>query len=237
MKNEIVYMDESSIVPDYQKREGHPIDSWLLYQTDGIFNTQEEFDATDAKRAGSQIGDIKYVDVNEDGEINDLDKVRVYDSPMPKMIFGLNLELQYKSFTLSMLWQGQAGAQTYINPFNRNGDINVPLWIYEGRWTPENPDAELPRAFYHRQETINIMDSDFWLFDASFLRLRNLELSYNIPKPILDDVFIETAKVYVSGFNLLLFDKIKHYDPEVVNTLGVYYPGTRVFNLGVKLSF
>ncbi len=237
LKNEIVFMDESPNVPDYQKREGHPIDSWLLYQTDGIFNTQEEFDATEAKRGGAQLGDIKYVDVNEDGAIDNLDMVRVYDSPMPRTLFGLNIDLQYKNFSLSMMWQGQAGAKTYINPAMRNGDINVPLWMYEGRWTPDNPDAELPRAFYHRTETYNTLESDFWLFDASFLRLRNLELSYNVPKPLLDNIFIERARIYVSGFNLLLFDKIKNYDPEVVNNLGVYYPATRVFNLGVKLSF
>jgi len=235
--NEIIFMDESPNVPDYQRKEGHPIDSWLLYKTDGIFNNQAELEETLVKRPGAQVGDIKYIDVNEDGSIDDLDRIRVYESPIPKMIYGLNLDFQYRGFELSMLWQGQADAKTYINPTMRNGDINIPVWMYEGRWTPDNQDAELPRAFYHRSETYNTLYSDFWLFDASFLRLRNLEISYNLSGNILNNTFLERARIYVSGFNLLLFDKIKHYDPEVVNELGVFYPATRVYNVGVKVSF
>jgi TonB-linked SusC/RagA family outer membrane protein len=235
--NEIIFMDESPNIPDYQRREGHPIDSWLLYKTDGIFNTQEEFDATDTKRPGAQLGDIKYIDVNEDGVINDLDRTRIYDSNIPKFIYGLNFNFQYKGFELSMLWQGQADAITYVNPTQRNGDINIPLWMYNDRWTPENEDATMPRAFYHRTETYNTLRSDFWLEDASFLRLRNLELAYTLPQNIISKTFLGNARIYVSGFNLLLFDKIKNYDPEVVNELGTYYPATKVYNIGVKLTF
>ena len=236
--NKIIYMDESPNVPDYQRREGHPINSWLLYLTDGIFNTQEEFDATPVKREGARVGDIKYIDANDDGVINDLDKVRLYESSLPKIIYGLNFDFHYKGFDLTMFWQGQADAKTYINPATRNGDINVPLWMYDNRWTPENAEeATMPRAFYHRSESYNTLDSDFWLKDASFLRLRSLELAYNLPKKIISKVSLSNARVYVSGMNLLLFDKIKNYDPEVVNELGVYYPATKVYNIGVNLSF
>ena len=236
--NKIIYMDESPNVPDYQRKEGHPIDSWLVYQTDGIFNTQEEFDATDVKRPGAQLGDIKYIDVNKDGVIDDNDKVRIYDSNIPKIIYGLNFNFQYKGFELTMLWQGQADAKTYINPSERNGDMNIPLWMYNNRWNPENAEnATMPRAFYHRVETYNTIKSDFWLKDASFLRLRTLELAYTLPQNIMSKTFLGNARIYVSGFNLLLFDKIKNYDPEVVNDLGVYYPATKVYNIGVKLTF
>ena len=236
--NKIIFMDESPFVPDYQRREGHPIDSWLLYQTDGIFNTQEEFDATPVKRAGAQLGDIKYIDVNDDGVIDNLDMVRVYDSPMPKFFYGLNLDLSFRGFQLSMLWQGQAGAKTYINPTTRNGDINIPLWMYDNRWTPENAEsATMPRAFYHRSESYNSLASDFWLRDASFLRLKTLELAYSLPASIVSKISCSQIKVYVSGFNLLLFDKVKDYDPEIVNELGIFYPATKVYNMGVRVTF
>ncbi|NLE33942.1 MAG: TonB-dependent receptor [Bacteroidales bacterium] len=236
--NKIIYMDESPNVPDYQKREGYPIDSWLLYQTDGIFNTQEEFDATPVKRPGARVGDIKYIDVNKDGAIDDNDKIRLYHSCIPKIIFGLNSDFEFRGFELSILFQGQAGAKTYVNPNERNGDINLPLWIYDNRWTPETAEsATIPRPFYHRAESYNTLKSDFWLRDASFLRLKNLQLGYNLPVDLISVVGLKGARFYVSGSNLLLIDKIKHYDPEVVNDLGVYYPATRIYNFGVNLTF
>jgi len=236
--NKIIYMDESPNVPDFQRREGHPIDSWLLYRTAGIFKTQEQFDNTPVKRPGARLGDIIYVDTDGNGKIDDNDKVRLYDSSLPKYIFGCNIDLNYKDFDFTMLWQGQAGAKTYINPTERNGDINIPLWLYNGRWTPETAEsATMPRAFYHRSETANTIPSDFWLKDASFLRLKSLELGYNIPKKVITKASLSNAKIYVSGFNLLLFDKLKNYDPEIVNNLGVFYPSVRVYNVGIQLTF
>jgi hypothetical protein len=238
MANKVIFMDESPNVPDYQRREGHPIDSYLLFRTDGIFNTQEELDATAVKRAGAQVGDIKYIDVNGDKVIDNLDQVRLFDSSLPKIIYGLNINVSYKGFDLSMLWQGQAGAKTYINPTTRNGDINIPLWMYDNRWTPENAEnATMPRAFYHRSESYNSVPSDFWLKDASFIRLKTLELAYNLPARIVSRIACSNARIYISGFNLLLFDKIKNYDPEIVNDLGVFYPATKVYNMGIRVTF
>ena len=236
--NKTIFRDESPNVPDYQKMEGHPIDSWLVYKTDGIFNTQQELDATTVKRPGAQLGDIKYLDMNDDGKIDDLDKVRLYDSSIPKVIYGFNIDLTYKRFEMSMLWQGQADAKTYVNPTERNGDINIPLWMYNDRWTSANAEnASMPRAFYHRSDSYNTLKSDFWLKDASFLRLKTLEFAYNLPNDIISKASVRNAKIYVSGMNLLLFDKIKNYDPEIVNDLGLYYPSTRVYNIGIKLTF
>ncbi|MDR1720031.1 MAG: TonB-dependent receptor [Dysgonamonadaceae bacterium] len=236
--NKIIYMDESPNVPDYQRREGHPIDSYLLYLTDGIFNTQEEFDATTSKRAGAQLGDIKYLNRDDIEAIDNLDMVRLYESSIPKMIFGLIFDASWKGFDLNILWQGQAGAKTYVNPTIRNGDINIPMWMYENRWTPENAaNATMPRAFYHRSESYNTLTSDFWLRDASFLRLKSLELGYNLPANIARKASCKNVRLYVSGLNLLLFDKIKDYDPEIVNTVGVFYPATKVYNFGVNLTF
>ena len=174
--------------------------------------------------------------MNNDGKINDLDKVRSYESLTPRVVFGLNFNMEYKGFQFSMLWQGQADAKTYINPNERNGDLNVPMWMYNDRWTPENTDANMPRAFYHRSEIYNTLKSDFWLKDATFIRLKNLELAYKIPDRITSKASIRNARVYVSGMNLLLIDKIKNYDPEVVNTLGLFYPATKVYNIGVRLT-
>ena len=236
--NKIIFMDEALNLPDYQRREGFPIDSWLLYKSAGIFKTQEQFDNTAVKRAGARLGDIVYVNMDGDNTISDNDMVRLYESSLPKVIYGANFDFSYKGFDFSMLWQGQGGAKTYINPVRRGGDINPPTWLYEGRWTPETAEsATMPRAFYHRSETANAINSDFWLRDASFLRLKTAELGYTIPKQISSKISISKARIYVSGFNLLLFDKIKVYDPEIVSTLGVSYPATKVFNVGIHITF
>jgi TonB-linked SusC/RagA family outer membrane protein len=236
--NKIIYQDESPNVPVYQRKEGHPIDSWLLYLTDGIFNTQEEFEATEVKRAGAQLGDIKYIDVNDDKVIDDRDKVRLFHSSLPKIIYGVNFNFEYKGFELSMLWQGQAKAKTYINPTTRNGDINPPMWLYKDRWNEENAEhATMPRAFYHRSESYNSAPSDFWLRNASFLRLKSLELAYTLPADLVSKASMSNARIYLSGSNLLLFDKVKDYDPEVVNELGIFYPATKVYNIGVQVTF
>lgn len=237
-KNEIVYMDESAFTPAYQRQEGHAIDSWLLYRTDGIFNTEAELEATAAKRADAKVGDIKYLDIDGDGAITDNDQVRLFESSMPRYIFGVPIQLGYRNFEFEMLWQGQAGAKTYINPTSRNGDINVPMWIYNDRWTEATAEtATMPRAFYHRSETYNSLASDFWLKDASFIRLKSAQIAYTLPQSVVNKIGASELRIYGSGFNLLLFDKIKNYDPEVVNNLGVFYPSSRVYNLGVQLTF
>lgn len=236
--NKILYMDESANVPDYQRREVHPIDSWLVYKTNGIFNNQAEFDKTPVKRAGAQLGDIIYEDVDGDNAITDKDKVRMYASSLPRYTFGIPMNFELKGFDLNMLWQGQTSAKTYVNPTERNGDINVPLWLYNDRWTAATAEsATLPRAFFHRSETYNTIASDFWLKDASFLRLKSLQFGYSLPQHMITKLSMSAVRFYVSGFNLLLFDKIKDYDPEVVNNLGVFYPSTKVYNLGVRVTF
>ena len=236
--NRILYMDESPNIPGYQRREGYPIDSWLLFKTDGIFNNQKEFDDTPVKRAGAQLGDIIYQDVDGDGAITDNDRVRLYSSSMPSYTYGIPMNFEYKGFDMNMLWQGQASANTYINPTERNGDINVPMWLYNNRWTSGTAEtATMPRAFYHRSEKNNTIASDFWLKDASFIRLKSLQLGYSLPKHMVSRLSMSAVRFYVSGFNLLLFDKMKDYDPELVNNLGVFYPSTKVYNMGVRVTF
>ncbi len=238
VKNKVLFRDESPLTPDYQKSAGHSIDGYLLYKSDGIFHTQKELDDTDAKFPGTRLGDIKYVDYNNDGVINSKDQVRSNESPVPQLIFGLTFGARYKGFALDGLLQGQARAKVWANPTTRNGNINIPLWMYEDRWTANNPEGTMPRAFNNRSETVNELFSDFWLRDASFLRLKSLEVSYSLPQKLISHLGIQNLRFYVNGFNLLTFSKMKgDYDPEMNNSLGVYYPQTKIYNAGVNLTF
>jgi TonB-dependent starch-binding outer membrane protein SusC len=238
VKNKVLFKDEAANIPDYQKQAGHSIDSYLLYETDGIFETQADLDKTPAKYPGAQVGDIKYIDVNGDGKIDSKDKVMVNENPTPMVIYGLTLGINYKGFSVSALMQGQADAKVLVNPMTRNGNLNIPLWMYDDRWTIDNTKATMPRAFNNRSETVNELPSTFWLRNASFARLKSLELAYSISSELLKNLGISQLRIYVNGFNLFTIDKMKgDYDPEMNSSLGVYYPQTKIYNLGINLTF
>ena len=238
VKNKVLFKDEASNIPDYQKQAGHSIDSYLLYKTDGIFETQADVDKTTAKYPGTQVGDIKYVDVNGDGNIDSKDMVMVDENPTPRIIFGLTIGINYKGFSISSLIQGQAEAKVLVNPMTRNGNLNIPLWMYNDRWTIDNPNAKMPRAFNNRSETVNELPSTFWLRNASFARLKTVEVAYSISPALLKNLGITQLRIYANGFNLFTIDKMKgDYDPEMNSSLGVYYPQTKIYNLGVNLTF
>jgi TonB-linked SusC/RagA family outer membrane protein len=234
--SKIVFIDESPNVLEAQKRQGYQLGSWLIYTTDGIFNTQAELDGTAAKLPGSKVGDIKYIDNDKNGAINANDQIRIYQSPTPLIIYGARMGLDYKGLALNLLWQGQAKAKQVLLPQANNGEFIPPTWLYDGRWTPENPDASLPGSF-DRTYGINNRASDFWLQDMSFLKLKSAELSYTFNSSNLRNLGINNLRVYLNGFNLFSIDKVKHYDPETVAYTGAYYPQTRIFSFGLNLGF
>ncbi len=231
--NKIHFFDEAANVPDWQRRTGHSIDSWLVYKTDGIYQTQQEIDAS-PHLMNTQPGDIKYLDVDGDGSITSNDRVRIYESATPEIVYGINMGGTWKGFELNVLWTGQARAKQMIRPGSYNRDVTY----FNNRWisATETPNARYPRAF-ERDDTFNSINSDFWLKDASFIRLKNIELAYNLPASFLKKMSISTLRLYVSGFNLFSIDHIKIQDPEGTNAGGMYYPQQRIYNVGVNISF
>lgn len=240
-RNKIVYMDEAPNIPDYRKKEGHPMDSWVVYLTDGIFKTQDEVDNTQAKLNGTKPGDIKYIDYNSDGKIDGNDQVRLYSSRIPELQFGLNFGLLYKGFEFDIFFQGQAFADTYI-AHDRGSDDALPEYFFIKRWTEDNRNADYPRA-YQRNDTYNYnLTSDFWLYDASFIRIKDIILAYNLPTQFLSGSFLKGIRIYINGSNLLTLDKLKnrmggnYYDPETNNNQGKYYPQETIITAGVNIK-
>jgi hypothetical protein len=133
-----------------------------------------------------------------------------------------------------MLWTGQGRVKQMIRPSSENRHIDY----FNERWisAEETPNAKYPRAFASN-DSFNRLDSDFWLRDASFIRLKNVELVYNVPTSLLGNLRISSLRVYLSGYNLFVFDHIKVQDPETSNAGGTYYPQQRVYNVGVNVSF
>jgi TonB-linked SusC/RagA family outer membrane protein len=232
-KNKIVFTFDTPGIPEYQLAEGMPMNAGLNYVAIGVFDDAEDV-ANTPHWAGAQPGDIIFKDVDGNGVIDGLDKVRDSKTNMPRYIGGFNANITYKQFDLSMLFQGAAGAIVYLGV--ESGDIgNFYQRFAENRWTPENTGATWPRAWNRDNEYWRNQGNTFWQFSTDYLRLKNMEIGYTLPKSVNTKLGIQNFRVYVSGLNLITLDKIKLIDPELDS--GQSYPLQRVVNLGLVLTF
>lgn len=240
-KNKVVDVSEPAGVPDHQKMEGRILGAGLYYRAIGIFRTQEEID-NNPSMPGTQVGDLQYYDFDGDGEITANDMIRMNKSIHPDMTFGLNISAQYANFSLFSHFSGVTGADWWMFEIARPSR-NAPAELLENRYTPGSMDSKYPWIpTWHPGMEVSGQFTDFWVEDASFLRLKTLEVSYSIPERVTSGLGINRMEVYLSGSNLFTISNIKNFDPEGANT-GTnygsiyYYPQTRVFNLGVQLTF
>lgn len=233
-KNKIIFFDEAQTVPEWQRRTNKGIDTYLMYKTDGIYQTWEEVNST-PHFAGAQPGDIKYVDINGDGEITSDDRFRNDVGNVPRMVFGLNYGAEWRGIGINMTWTGQAKVRQMIVPYSYNLDKD----FFYNRWisAEETPNSKYPRAF-NKDGDLNTNWSDFWCYDASFFRLKNLEVYYNLPQKVVSKMGMQNFRVFFTGTNLFVIDKVKVQDPESSATsTGQGYPLQRVFTFGVNVSF
>jgi TonB-dependent starch-binding outer membrane protein SusC len=244
-QNKVVFLDEvkSKDIPDAQYREGKPLDSYLVFKSAGVFKSQADIEANkiDYSAATSKLipGDMKFEDVNGDGKIDDKDAVRLDKGIQPTFNFGMTFELKYKNFDMNVLFQGATGAAIRIQ--TESGDIgNFLKYSYDNRWSIANPSSEHPRLA-SRGDTYftggNFGNNTYFLFDKDYIRLKNIEIGYRLPKALLDKIKISNARIYINGSNIFTIDKMKVYDPEATNSSGVFYPQSRVINTGLSISF
>lgn len=233
-KNKILFFDEAANTPEWQRRTGHSMDTWLMLKSDGIYQTKEEIENS-PHLPNAKPGDIKYVDIDGDKAITDNDRIRSDNGNIPRMVFGLNLGAEWKGWELNMLWTGQAKAYQMVVPYS----YNIHKEFYDNRWisAEQTPNSKYPRAF-NKDDKVNTRWSDFWLYDASFLRLKNLEIAYNLPKKWLNSANMQSVRIYLVGNNLFTLDHIKFQDPESSATsAGQYYPQSRTYSVGVNVTF
>jgi TonB-linked SusC/RagA family outer membrane protein len=232
-KNEIVFVDESPFVPEYQKVEGSPIDYLLVYQADGLYQNKEEIESTphfpDAKP-----GDVRFIDVNNDGSITAEDRILLPNGPTPRMVYGFTIGASWKNLEFNAFFQGQSGASTIYRPW----DVNQDAWYFDNRWISEEatPDAQSPAAWDMSSSTIQEV-STIWVKNNDFLRIKNVELAYVFPASLTDQFRISNLRVYVSGFNLgFIYNSVGLYDPESRSGTGWYYPQQRVISTGLSVT-
>lgn len=249
-KNEIVKYDPEPGLMEWQKAVGHSFGSnganYLSYKYDGVFKNQEEIDnnTIDYSALVNQLrpGDMKFKDINDDGVIDGLDRIRLDKNRDPTFTGGLNINMQYKSFDLSVMFQGATGGLLWIGIGGESGDIgNFLEYTYNHQWTIENPSSKYPRIAnrgdtYYAANGAASMNT-YYLRSNNYLRLKNVELGYTLPLRISKKASIENLRIYVSGLNLLTWDKMKIWDPESTSSDGHYYPQARIINVGASIKF
>ncbi|WP_031526160.1 SusC/RagA family TonB-linked outer membrane protein [Dyadobacter crusticola] len=244
-KNKIKYWDETPGAPSYQRSTGMPYNSFLVYQFDGAFKDQAEIDANTLDYSpitgNLRPGDMKFKDVNGDGKISADDRLRTEKVQRPWFTGGASINLGYKAFDLSVLFQGATGGLQIIG-LTESGDIgNYLKYDYDHRWTIDNPTDKYPRLtnrnnrYYTNTGQAGI--NNYFLKSSNYLRLKNIELGYNLPSEIGSRIGLSNLRIYVNGLNLLTIDKIKVWDPEATRNDGQYYPQAKVMSAGVRLAF
>lgn len=236
-RNEVVQINDPEIIEN-RRAEGKPLGTGLFYEAIGIFRTPADFDRYPSI-AGNILGDLIYRDVNGDGQIDTDDQVRADLTNVPQLVYGVNLGAQWNNFDLSVLLQGQAQSQQYFLP--EAGTIgNLTATWAENRYSPTNLTGSYPRAVSRTSASLsggNGFENTFWLFDTSFLRIRNVEIGYNLPQSVLDRTGLNGIRVYVNGLNLATITGQDDFDPEVTDTQGHGYPQHRIFNFGANIKF
>lgn len=233
---------------------GQPIGIIYGYKTDGLFVDQAEIDKAPEQlvgKSGIKPGYVKYQDISgpngvPDGQVDAQYDRTVLGSTTPKFYYGLNLTAAYKGFDFSALFQGLGGHKRLIGSYMAYAFYNggqIQRWQAEKCWTEENPNkwAEYPRLETLNMNNTNLQTSDYWVRDASYLRLKNVQIGYTLPKELVSKVGLQNIHIYVSGQNLLNINKFyKGWDPE--NEIGTgdapsYYPINKIYSFGLNIKF
>lgn len=223
----------------YVTQVGLPINSYWGYKTDGYFQTAEEVASYPNIRSQIMPGDVKFLDVNEDGIINNGDMVNLGRS-FPRYTFSSNLDFTYKNFTLNLFWQGVAGYWARVG----GALAEMGIWgsftadyVTNNYWTPENRNSLLPRPLKSDNRNINFADRD--RLNGNYLRLKNIQLSYQIPSSLTKKIGIGNIRVYAATTNLLTWAKLKMYgvDPESqVGGRTEQYPQVSLTTFGINID-
>ena len=242
---------------------GSRLGSWNLYIAEGLY-TFDDFDITtdaDGKKiyklkpglpvsslGSTEPGDIKLKDLNGDGVINPNDQTRYAADPKnPELVYGFGLNADYKGFYASVFFQGTGKTSTVLGQANGPGfhpfawgDRTSGTRIQSlNRWSEENPSQNVLFPRLHSSSNFNNRSANtWWLRNASFLRLKNIEVGYNVPAKTAMKIGMQAARIYLMGYNIAVWDHIGLWDPEMGNKNdGMAYPLPRTFTLGVEFTF
>ena len=249
-RNVIVEQDEALYRDLYRNSTGQAMYQNYGFVSDGLFESQEDIDShADQSLYSPRPGDIKYVDLNNDGKITDADQRPIGWRNIPEILYGFGASVEWKGIDFSLFFQGVDHVSININntmvrgissSYNQLWNANVLADVYGNYWTPERTDAKYPRLVFLTDSQNNKQNSDFWMKDGSYIKLQNIELGWTLPRKWTSKMHMSGFRVYLQGQNLLTFSKFKLWDPNLSGAGGggVYaYPTTRVLSFGVSASF
>ena len=244
VKNEILDLHgKDSWITDWSiNLEGHPINSYYGYVADGLYRTQEDVDEANEKNSvgggALKLGDIRYKDISgpegkPDGVVDTNDRT-VIGNPFPDFTYGFGLNAAYKGFDFSAFFQGVAGVDRVVMDYPTiSGNVTT---VFLDRYSESaNPNGNFPRL---GNGDYNSQPSSFWLKDASYLRLKNIELGYSFKQEWIRKAKLERLRIYVSAQNILTITGIDDYDPEKygTDTRGHAYPNAKTFSVGLNIT-
>ena len=240
-ENKIVFQDEQIRDYTWMYRTGNPVGSRFGYVFDRFFTDSEDISVLpnqSLQGAQQKPGDLKYLDLNDDGVIDDNDVRKIGNSALPTTNFGINFGFQTKGFDLSVLFHGTHGGTrycsgiTYWDFMNRTGNV---MEHHLNRWQPgDEQKAGYPRLSLTNEN--NYTANTYWIRDNSFIRLKYIEIGYTLPLRISQKAGMSKARIFVNGNNLLVWDKIGVNDPELMDN-GLAFPIQRTVSVGLNISF
>ena len=249
-KNTILDRDEENAYYKYQLQKGYRVNQARGLIAMGMFNDYEEIRNSPKQSFGDVMpGDIKYKDVNGDGVVDSGDSVAIGATERPNLIYGVGLSARWKSFDFNIHFQG-AGKSSYcisgpsVYAFSEKEVGNILPDLVEGRWIDSSisgteatmrSDATYPRLSYGGNSN-NYRASTFWLRNGSYLRLKTLEIGYNLPQKWVNKIYSKNIRVFFIGTNLLTFSDFKLWDPEMGSTTGTHYPLAKTCSFGFNIS-
>jgi TonB-linked SusC/RagA family outer membrane protein len=258
-RNELLNNDEPDWEYKYQNKIGKPFGSGSSLQpfglvAIGLFESQEEIDNSPVQNFGEyRVGDIKYQDINGDGQIDSQDQIAIGYTNLPEITYGFGGTAQYKNWDFNIFFQGVARTSFFLNgssirtPFSSGNPERAAINedIYGNVWMSTNTPEQNANVTYPRLSrgsggagaSNNSQASTWWLRDGSFLRLKSVEIGYSLPKSLLQKSFIKSLRFYAAGNNLLQFSPFKLWDPEKGSTDGSGYPLNRMFSIGFNANF
>lgn len=245
-RNKILYNDQPDQIWKYQNTKDFAFQQQFGLIAEGLFKDEAEIAAWPEQKFGAvKPGDIKYRDINGDGLVDSYDKVAIGYTVVPEINYGFGVSLGFKGFDASVFFSGVGNVTRIItgnNLFGATADIKYEGQIFadvaRNRWTPSNPDVNAP---YPRLSLENVTNnqqaSTFWQKDMSFMRLKNAEIGYTLPKKLTKKIGLATTRVYLQGVNLLTFSKFKLWDPELATANGSAYPNIKSYSVGLNVNF